>query len=158
VSALALVGAQNILYMKILGSGIAFKICLSFKRCSIRCLSLIRSTSAVTPGKGSVTSTPCDNFYFSLMKAVSIEEMLKVQCRGGILQHIQHSKLWSAKDHYGASGLGVLTGLASGATPRDSVPRRLAFWLFRREGVLKSSLFHPTPRRAAGEICLKEGT
>lgn len=81
MSTLALVGAQSILYMKILGSGIAFKICLSVKRVFNRAAFAHPVSECGNSRQGIVTSTPYDNFDFSLMNAVSIEEMLKVQFR-----------------------------------------------------------------------------
>jgi hypothetical protein len=81
VSALALVGAQSILYMKILGRGIAFKICVSVKRVFNTAALAHPVNECGNSRRGIVTSTPYDNFDFSLMNAVSIEEMLKVQFR-----------------------------------------------------------------------------
>jgi len=101
------VGAQIILYMKILGSGIAFKICVS--ECSIRRLSPIR-------------------FDFSLMKAVSIEEMRKVQFRPEFFNVFNIQNYGLPRTTCGASSFGLVTCLASGATPGQiQFSPRLAF-------------------------------
>ena len=75
-----------------------------------------------------MTSTPYDNFDFSLMNAVSIEERLKVQFRAEFFNVFNIQNYGLPRTTYGASSFGVATGLASGATPRQiQFSPRLAF-------------------------------
>jgi hypothetical protein len=75
-----------------------------------------------------MTSTPFDNFDFSVMKAFSIEERLKFQFRAEFFNVFNIQNYGLPGTTYGGGGFGVVTGLASGATPRQiQFSLRLAF-------------------------------
>jgi hypothetical protein len=70
-------------------------------------------------GRGIMTSTPFDNFDFSVMKAFSIEERLKFQFRAEFFNVFNIQNYGLPGTTYGGGGFGVVTSLASGATPRQ---------------------------------------
>jgi hypothetical protein len=90
--------------MKILGSGTAFKICEVFNTAAFAHPVNEYGDSR----RGIVTSTPYDNFDFSLMKAVSIEELLKVQFRAEFFNVFNIQNYGLPRTTYGASSFGVV--------------------------------------------------
>jgi hypothetical protein len=70
-------------------------------------------------GRGIMTSTPYDNFDFSLMKNIPIGEKANMQFRAEFFNVLNIQNYGLPGTTFGGGGFGVVTGLASGATPRQ---------------------------------------
>jgi hypothetical protein len=79
-------------------------------------------------GRGIVSSTPYDNFDFSLMKIIPIGEKVSTQFRAEFFNVFNIQNYGLPGTTFGSGNFGVVSGLASGATPRQiQFSLRLAF-------------------------------
>ena len=70
-------------------------------------------------GRGIVSGMPYDNVDFSLMKGVSFAEKATLQFRAEFFNVFNIQNYGLPGTTFGGNGFGVITGLASGSTPRQ---------------------------------------
>jgi hypothetical protein len=70
-------------------------------------------------GRGLITAMPYDNFDLSLMKDFPVRESFKLQFPGEFFNLFNIQNYGMPGTTYGASGFGIISSLAPGATPRQ---------------------------------------